>query len=250
MWQTPHTRHTRRTPRRGTRVGLLACVLAILLFGVVVGRLTMNDGGVDEVYLRNSQPSPSAVAESRKDRPPLEAVRPQTPASRAATSIIRPSATPAPSPGPSDRGPQRNPGFTGFTRPPSRGSGVQIFTSKKVVKLVNVERAKAGCRPLRLDRRLVRSAQVHSVEMAKSNVFDHNSPDGETPWSRMAKAGYKDGGAENIARGYRSADEAVRGWMNSPGHSRNLLNCRLVATGVAVAIGPGGPWWTQDFGYS
>ncbi|GAA4568486.1 CAP domain-containing protein [Planotetraspora kaengkrachanensis] len=232
-------------------MGLLACVLAILLFGVVVGRMTLNGGGVDEVYLRNSQPSPSAVAASRRDRPPLEAVRPKAAASRAATSITRPTATATtpttPSAGPSDRGPQRNPGFT---RPPSRDGGARTFTSKKVVQLVNVERAKAGCRPLRLDLRLVRSAQVHSAEMAKSNVFDHNSPDGETPWARMAEAGYKDGGAENIARGYRSAEEAVRGWMNSPGHSRNVLNCRLVATGVAVALGPGGPWWTQDFGYS
>jgi uncharacterized protein YkwD len=229
-------------------VGLLACVLAILLLGAVVSRLTTNSGGVDEVYLRNSQPSPSAVAASRKDRPPLEAVRPQAPASRAATSITRPSATPTtPSAGPSDRGPQRNPGFT---RPPSRTRGARSFPSKKVVTLVNIERAKVGCGPLRVDTRLVRSAQRHSLEMAKSNVFDHNSPDGETPWSRMAKAGYKDGGAENIARGYRSADEAVRGWMNSPGHSRNMLNCRLVATGVGVAIGPGGPWWTEDFGYS
>ncbi|GAA1291268.1 CAP domain-containing protein [Planotetraspora silvatica] len=232
-------------------MGLLACVLAILLLGVVVNRLTANSGGVDEVYLRNSQPSPSAVAASRKDRPPLEAVRPQASASRAATSITRPSATATtPSAGPSDRGPQRNPGFT---RPPGRtgrGGGAKSFPSKKVVALVNIERAKAGCGPLRLDPRLVRSAQLHSLEMAKSNVFDHNSPDGETPWSRMAKAGYKDGGAENIARGYRSAEEAVRGWMNNPGDRRNMLTCRLVATGVGVAIGPGGPWWTEDFGYS
>jgi uncharacterized protein YkwD len=229
-------------------MGLLACVLAVLLLGVVVSRLTTNSDGVGEVYLRNSQPSPSAVAASRKDRPPLEAVRPKSPASRAATSIIRPSAVATtPSAGPSDRGPQRNPGFT---RPPGRTGDIRTFPSKKVVLLVNIERAKAGCKPLHLDSRLVRSAEAHSLEMATSNVFDHNSPDGETPWARMAEAGYKDGGAENIARGYRSAEEAVRGWMNSPGHSRNVLNCRLVATGVGVAIGPGGPWWTQDFGYS
>jgi uncharacterized protein YkwD len=229
-------------------VGLLACVLAILLLGIVVSRLTMNSDGADEVYLRNSQPSPSAVAASRKDRPPLEAVHPQAPASRAATSITRPSAVATtPSAGPSGRGPQRNPGFT---RPPGRTGGAKSFPSKKVVRLVNIERAKVGCGPLRVDPRLVRSAQLHSLEMAKSNVFDHNSPDGETPWSRMAKAGYKDGGAENIARGYRSAEEAVRGWMISPGDRRNILNCRLVATGVGVALGPGGPWWTEDFGYS
>jgi uncharacterized protein YkwD len=243
MWQTPHTRHARRMARRGTRVGVLACVMAVMLVGIVIGRLT-NGENVDEVYLRNSQPTPSGTATSRKDRPPLEH------ASRAASPAPRSSA-PAPQPSPQGTktaaGRQRG---AGGTRGAGHGEGVKGFPSKKVVDLVNVERRKVGCRPLRVDQRLVRSALAHSLEMARSNDFDHNSPDGETPWSRMAKAGYKDGGAENIARGYQSAEDAVRGWLTSTGHSRNILNCKLVATGVGVALGPGGPWWTQDFGYS
>ena len=64
------------------------------------------------------------------------------------------------------------------------------------------------------------------------------------------EAGYGDGGAENIGRGYTSADEAVRSWMATSGHRHNILNCKLTATGVGAVDGPIGPWWTQDFGYS
>ncbi|MYW44663.1 CAP domain-containing protein, partial [Streptomyces sp. SID161] len=38
-------------------------------------------------------------------------------------------------------------------------------------------------------------------------------------------------------------------WMNSPGHRANILNCGFKTLGVGVHFGPGGPWWTQDFGY-
>ncbi|MFD0655844.1 CAP domain-containing protein [Thermocatellispora tengchongensis] len=105
-------------------------------------------------------------------------------------------------------------------------------------------------RPLRVDARLVKSARTHSREMARSGVFSHNSPNGGSPWKRMERAGYSDGGAENIGRGYQSAEEAVRGWLSSPSHRQNILNCSLAATGVGFSDGPGGPWWTQDFGYS
>ncbi|MFC0549505.1 CAP domain-containing protein [Planotetraspora thailandica] len=212
-----------------------------MLVGIVIGRLSMNGDDVDHVYLRNSQPSPTGTAKSPRDRPPLQhASRAASPPSRSSAPIAQPSPQAKGTPG-RQRGPGGN-----------RGNGrmVKGFASKKVVDLVNAARRKAGCGPLRVDPRLVKSAMMHSLEMARSNDFDHDSPGGETPWSRMADAGYKDGGAENIARGYQSAEAAVRGWMASPGHSRNILNCRLEATGVWVALGPGGPWWTQDFGYS
>ncbi|WP_333486673.1 CAP domain-containing protein [Nonomuraea corallina] len=35
-----------------------------------------------------------------------------------------------------------------------------------------------------------------------------------------------------------------------PDHRRNMLNCDFNAIGVGVVSGPGGPWWTQDFGRS
>lgn len=84
--------------------------------------------------------------------------------------------------------------------------------------------------------------------MARTGRLSHNSPDGASPWERMERAGYRWGSAENIGAGYVTAEEAMDGWMASRDHRTNILDCDLKAIGVGVASGPGGPWWTQDFG--
>ncbi|WP_344282785.1 CAP domain-containing protein, partial [Actinomadura napierensis] len=119
-----------------------------------------------------------------------------------------------------------------------------------VVALTNAERAKAGCDALRVDRRLVTAARAHSADMAANDYFDHDSPNGDSPWMRMREAGYAGPGAENIARGYATAAAVVDGWMASPGHRANILNCGLRAIGVGMAAGSDGPLWTQDFGWT
>ncbi|MBO2452254.1 hypothetical protein J4573_34550 [Actinomadura barringtoniae] len=118
-----------------------------------------------------------------------------------------------------------------------------------VADLTNQERAKAGCKPLKIDQRLVKAARAHSVDMALHDYFDHTSLNGDSPWKRMEDAGYPSPGAENIAKGYATAADVVDGWMKSPGHRANILNCELRAIGVGMRSGAGGPWWTQDFGW-
>ena len=63
--------------------------------------------------------------------------------------------------------------------------------------------------------------------------------------------------SENIATQYSSAGfegEALakaftQGWIDSPGHRRNMLEPSVVDTGVAVARGPGGTYYAvQMFG--
>ncbi|MCM6775571.1 CAP domain-containing protein [Nocardia sp. CDC159] len=117
----------------------------------------------------------------------------------------------------------------------------------EVVTLTNAERAKAGCQPLKAENRLTQAAQGHSEDMAKNNFFDHNSSKG-SPGDRIAATGYKARTwAENIAMGYRDAKDVVNGWMNSPGHRANILNCGLREIGVGVAKGRQGLYWTQAF---
>ncbi|GAB3885402.1 hypothetical protein GCM10027612_20740 [Microbispora bryophytorum subsp. camponoti] len=78
MSQTPHKNHTFRVPLRGTQMGLLACAVAILLTGVVIGRMSTRSGEVDDVYLRKSEPSPSpsvsAAGAVPRERPTLDHV--------------------------------------------------------------------------------------------------------------------------------------------------------------------------------
>ncbi|NDU77494.1 CAP domain-containing protein [Actinomadura sp. DSM 109109] len=131
----------------------------------------------------------------------------------------------------------------------SGGSGGSSDPETSVVSLTNAERAKHGCPALRNDARLATAARRHSQDMAANNYFDHTSRNGDSPWKRMEDAGYDSPGAENIAKGYPTASAVVKGWMDSPGHRANILNCGLRAIGVGMASGSGGPLWTQDFGW-
>ncbi|TDC84077.1 CAP domain-containing protein [Actinomadura sp. 7K507] len=135
----------------------------------------------------------------------------------------------------------------------SGGSGAstagQSGPEAAAVSLTNAERAKAGCPALRVDQRLVIAARKHSADMAANDYFSHTSQNGESPWKRMEDAGYPSPGAENIAKGHQTAAAVVKGWMDSPGHRANILNCDLRAIGVGRASGPGGPLWTQNFGW-
>ncbi|MCP2343296.1 CAP domain-containing protein [Actinomadura rupiterrae] len=131
----------------------------------------------------------------------------------------------------------------------SGGGGGATASEMAVYKLTNQQRAKAGCSPLRLDARLTRAARLHSQDMAAHDYFSHDSRNGDDPWTRIKRQGYTQPGAENIAKGFPDAAAVMKGWMNSPGHRANILNCGLKAIGVGRADGPDGPLWTQDFGW-
>jgi uncharacterized protein YkwD len=121
----------------------------------------------------------------------------------------------------------------------------------EVVRLVNVARASAGCRALRVDVHLTAAARLHSEDMARHNYFSHTSLDGRSPWDRIRAQGYAYGSAENIAAGQRTPAAVMTAWMNSPGHRANILNCASAAIGVGIGRNSAstyGIYWTQDFG--
>ncbi|MEU6114854.1 CAP domain-containing protein [Streptomyces sp. NPDC047117] len=119
----------------------------------------------------------------------------------------------------------------------------------RVLTLVNKERVTAGCAPLTADGGLTDLAQDFSEDMARRDFFAHTDPDGATPWDRAKTAGIADLGGENIARGQTTPEAVMDSWMNSPGHRANILNCDYRTLGVGLHRSPGGPWWTQDFGF-
>jgi uncharacterized protein YkwD len=123
----------------------------------------------------------------------------------------------------------------------------------EVVRLTNVERNANGCASLRVDDRLTIAARAHSADMVAARYFSHTGSDGSNFVAREVAAGYPRRGAsaENIAWGYRTPKDVVSGWMHSPGHRANILDCGSVAVGVGLAYNAGGaPYWTQDFGRS
>ncbi|PRX03261.1 UNVERIFIED_ORG: uncharacterized protein YkwD [Actinomadura viridilutea] len=165
-----------------------------------------------------------------------------------------PSSQPSSSPSESDddgapsSGSGSGSGSSGSGSSDSDSSGSLTSDESAVVTLTNQERAKAGCSALKVDDRLVAAARKHSADMAANNYFSHDSRDGTDPFERMRAAGYPNPAAENIAMGYSSPEAVMKGWMNSPGHRRNILDCSLRTIGVGVAKSPRGPYWTQDFG--
>ncbi|MEU4421115.1 CAP domain-containing protein [Actinoplanes sp. NPDC024001] len=120
----------------------------------------------------------------------------------------------------------------------------------QVVRLTNQERRAAGCPPLSVDRDLITASLRQSGYMAKTRLFSHVWRNGSTFVTRTLEAGYRQPAGENIAWGYRSANEVVDAWMDSPGHRANILNCgaKSIGTGVSWAA-DGTPYYTQVFGW-
>ncbi|GAA2836670.1 CAP domain-containing protein [Crossiella cryophila] len=133
---------------------------------------------------------------------------------------------------------------TTTTPPPAENPAAS--PAMRVVQLVNQERARAGCRSLRVDERLVAAAQRHASDMASRGYFSHTAPEGTSFVDRARSAGYPAPGGENIAKGQRSAEKVMESWMGSAGHRANILNCSFVAIGVGHETR--GPHWVQVFG--
>ncbi|MBH0228625.1 SafA/ExsA family spore coat assembly protein [Halobacillus sp. KCTC 3957] len=120
---------------------------------------------------------------------------------------------------------------------------------QQVINLTNQERAKNGLPALKANWQLSRVARYKSVDMRDKNYFSHTSPTYGSPFQMMKNfnINYRRA-AENIAAGQRTPQEVVNGWMNSPGHRKNILDPNLKQIGVGYAKGGSyGHYWTQMF---
>ncbi|MEV6655336.1 CAP domain-containing protein [Streptomyces sp. NPDC051219] len=117
----------------------------------------------------------------------------------------------------------------------------------RVLQLVNSERSKAGCSPVTLNAKLSKAALDHSKDMSAHTNMSHTGSDGSNPGDRITRAGYSwRTYGENVAYGYTTPENVMTGWMDSPGHKANILNCEFKEIGIGLA--QPGNYWTQDFG--
>lgn len=115
----------------------------------------------------------------------------------------------------------------------SRPSGI---TATALVAAMNRERAAYGLQPLRLNPRLSLAASDRVNDMFEKHYFDHVSPDGVDPFTWADKRGYDYTEiGENLAVGYRTADDIVDSWMHSPAHRENILKPVYREIGIATA---------------
>ncbi len=211
-------------------------------------RLDVGGGGGATPTETVPEPPTSAPTTAPTTTPPATA--PTTAPTTAAPTTTPPRTTPpttAPTTAPTSTAPTSRPP----TSTPPVGPGPFAADEAEVVKLVNAERAAAGCGPMTVDSRLTQAARLHSQDMAAKGYFSHTSQDAARTefGARITRAGYRFGrAAENIAKGQRTPADVMRSWMGSTGHRANILNCDLRHIGVGVAADASGTRiWTQDF---
>lgn len=115
--------------------------------------------------------------------------------------------------------------------------------SYKVFEIVNQERIKAGVKPLKFNNDMYKAAMVRAKECDES--FSHDRPNGTSCFTALKEAGVKYLSAgENIAMGYRTPADVMKGWMDSEGHRNNILNPNF--TDFACGVYKSG-YWSQFF---
>jgi uncharacterized protein YkwD len=148
---------------------------------------------------------------------------------------------------------------------------------KLIHTLINKERQRRGMTQLAWDEALAGIGRKHSQDMSTRKFFDHYSPEGRDFLYRYRQQGYQCAvrinrtiymGAENIALNnlYDSAttingnafynwnsqekiaETTVQGWMQSPGHRKNILAPYWKHEGIGVMISPDAKVFiTQNF---
>jgi len=108
----------------------------------------------------------------------------------------------------------------------------------ELIKELNEERERLGINPLRDNMTLDKAAFLKAEDMIKKGYFDHESPDGISPWHWLKEAGYNYKLAgENLAIGFLDSDEVNKAWLASPSHRANLLNPRYRDVGISILKG-------------
>ena len=142
-------------------------------------------------------------------------------------------------------------------------NGTQKYTDAyKVFDLTNAQRKNAGLTELKLDKNLMDIAMQRAYEI--SVYYAHRRPEVyrgfalgapdydarifmEDTLYRMGLYGEITFSAENIAKGYTSSEDVVKGWMNSSGHKANILG-DYTTIGVGAVKTDYGYFWVQIFG--
>jgi hypothetical protein len=112
----------------------------------------------------------------------------------------------------------------------------------------------ASAGPLAPHRALILAARRHSEDMARHNLFQHDTIPGSafydpvtqpTPGDRMEAEGYAwNAYGENIAAGFPTGQAAHVGWWNSTGHRRNIYDAGFREIGNGYFY-----WGFSDYGH-
>nr|WP_246206382.1 CAP domain-containing protein [Propylenella binzhouense] len=104
-------------------------------------------------------------------------------------------------------------------------------------RLVSAFRSEAGLNAVSANGVLGDAAGRQALAMARADRLSHRVA-GPLP-KRLAAVGYDWGIAvENLGAGYRTIEQAMAGWKQSPDHRRNLLREGATEFGIGLAYAP------------
>jgi uncharacterized protein YkwD len=117
---------------------------------------------------------------------------------------------------------------------------------------VNRQRRAHGLFPLLFSNELIALARYYSWRMAEEKFFSHTDPEGRTVKERVSEYGIKWRVlGENLAssNGYVNPVAAsLHGWMDSPGHRKNILERDYTQSAIGAWISSDGTvYFTQIF---
>lgn len=116
---------------------------------------------------------------------------------------------------------------------------------KELLELVNRERKKAKADALEWDEKLAKFARAYSKEMADENSISHTDKRGRTIEQRLRDDGienFKNAG-ENLfvgSGGKNYQKTAVKMWLRSASHKRNMLSKDFTRSAIGIAKGSNG----------
>ena len=159
---------------------------------------------------------------------------PEAPASSGSTSSGTSASSGTSTPASSAPASSSQPASSGVTEENSPSSSTASSTAQantvaayqqEVLRLVNIERQKAGVAPLTMNNTALTAAAMKRAEETQS-LFSHTRPNGTSCFTVLTeyKVAWKYICGENIAKGQRTPAEVVDDWMHSEGHRANILN--------------------------
>jgi len=107
---------------------------------------------------------------------------------------------------------------------------------EKTLEQINIQRAKVNVQSVKLDEKLIQVAQEWAAKNAQVDNMVHrkNLPSfmSEFNYSYMNENLFY---AKSTTGSKPTPEQVVTGWMNSPGHRRNMLKDRIDRIGLGIA---------------
>lgn len=112
-----------------------------------------------------------------------------------------------------------------------------------VAARTNTERSAQGLAPLTAESCVDRYAEAHAATMAAQQRMVHQDLQPILSACGLNRVG------ENVAYGFPSGEAVMTAWLNSPGHSANIVNPGFRLLGVGAVQAADGTWYAcQVFG--